>query len=172
MQRITLISLITATRHALGSFFPQKLEPSEHKLDTRTRHCSQLGLPGPCMVYTQSPGQGFVVTHRIAMAQNNQQRCSGESSTSTNSTKTLHHPPPQLIALLNLSVLGFSFVVFHDKTKRTQQENLLPPPLSPDTRHCSQPQLPGPWCTQPGPRDQRAHQHALRSFFPRKTGNF
>ena len=30
----------------------------------------------------------------------------------------------QLIALLNLSVLGFSFV-FHDKAKRTQQENLL-----------------------------------------------
>ena len=31
---------------------------------------------------------------------------------------------PKLIALLNLSVLGFSFV-FHDKTKRTQQGNLL-----------------------------------------------
>ena len=31
----------------------------------------------------------------------------------------------QLIALLNLSVLGSSFVVFHDKTKRTQQGNLL-----------------------------------------------
>ena len=30
-----------------------------------------------------------------------------------------------MIALLNLSVLGFSFVVFHDKTKRTQQGNLL-----------------------------------------------
>ena len=30
-----------------------------------------------------------------------------------------------MIALLNLSVLGFSFVVFHDKAKRTQQENLL-----------------------------------------------
>ena len=30
----------------------------------------------------------------------------------------------QLIALLNLSVLGFSFV-FHDKAKRTQQGNLL-----------------------------------------------
>ena len=29
-----------------------------------------------------------------------------------------------MIALLNLSALGFSFV-FHDKTKRTQQENLL-----------------------------------------------
>ena len=28
------------------------------------------------------------------------------------------------IVLLNLSVLGFSFV-FHDKAKRTQQENLL-----------------------------------------------
>ena len=31
-----------------------------------------------------------------------------------------------MIALLNLSVLGFSFVVvFHDKAKRTQQEDLL-----------------------------------------------
>ena len=30
-----------------------------------------------------------------------------------------------LIALLNLSVLGFSFVVFYDKAKRTQQGNLL-----------------------------------------------
>ena len=32
-----------------------------------------------------------------------------------------------MIALLNLSVLGFSFVfvVFHDKAKRTQQRNLL-----------------------------------------------
>ena len=29
-----------------------------------------------------------------------------------------------MIALLNLSVLGFSFV-FHDKAKRTQQGNLL-----------------------------------------------
>ena len=29
-----------------------------------------------------------------------------------------------MIALLNMSVLGFSFV-FHDKAKRTQQENLL-----------------------------------------------
>ena len=31
----------------------------------------------------------------------------------------------QLIALLNLSALGFSLVVFHDKAKRTQQGNLL-----------------------------------------------
>ena len=30
-----------------------------------------------------------------------------------------------LIALLNLYVLGFSFVVFHDKAKRTQQGNLI-----------------------------------------------
>ena len=30
-----------------------------------------------------------------------------------------------MIALLNLSVLGFSFVVFHDKARRTQQGNLL-----------------------------------------------
>ena len=30
-----------------------------------------------------------------------------------------------MIPLLNLSVLGISFVVFHDKAKRTQQENLL-----------------------------------------------
>ena len=30
-----------------------------------------------------------------------------------------------MIALLNLSVLEFSFVVFHDKAKRTQQGNLL-----------------------------------------------
>ena len=30
-----------------------------------------------------------------------------------------------VVALLNLSVLGFSFVVFHDKAKRTQQGNLL-----------------------------------------------
>ena len=30
-----------------------------------------------------------------------------------------------MIALLNLSVLGFSFVVFHDKAERTQQGNLL-----------------------------------------------
>ena len=30
-----------------------------------------------------------------------------------------------MIALLNLSVLGFSFVVFHNKAKRTQQGNLL-----------------------------------------------
>ena len=30
-----------------------------------------------------------------------------------------------MIALLNLSVLGFSFVVFHDKAKRTQQGDLL-----------------------------------------------
>ena len=30
-----------------------------------------------------------------------------------------------MIALLNLSVLGFSFIVFHDKAKRTQQGNLL-----------------------------------------------
>ena len=29
------------------------------------------------------------------------------------------------IALLNLSVLGFSFLVFYDKAKRTQQGNLL-----------------------------------------------
>ena len=34
----------------------------------------------------------------------------------------------QLIALLNFSVLGFSFA-FHDKAKRTQQGNLLPHPL-------------------------------------------
>ena len=32
-----------------------------------------------------------------------------------------------MIALLNLSVLGFLLVVFHDKAKRTQQGNLLPP---------------------------------------------
>ena len=32
---------------------------------------------------------------------------------------------PKLIALLNLSVLGF-LLVFHDKAKRTQQGNLLP----------------------------------------------
>ena len=31
----------------------------------------------------------------------------------------------QLIALLNLSALGFSLVVFHDKAKRTEQGNLL-----------------------------------------------
>ena len=31
----------------------------------------------------------------------------------------------QLIALLNFSVLGFSFLVFHDKTKITPQGNLL-----------------------------------------------
>ena len=31
----------------------------------------------------------------------------------------------QLIALLNFSVLGFSFVVFQDKAKRTQQGNPL-----------------------------------------------
>ena len=30
-----------------------------------------------------------------------------------------------MIALLNLSVLGFSFVVFHDKAKRTQEGDLL-----------------------------------------------
>ena len=31
-----------------------------------------------------------------------------------------------VVALLNLSVLGFSFVdMFHDKAKRTQQGNLL-----------------------------------------------
>ena len=30
-----------------------------------------------------------------------------------------------MIALLNLSALGFLFVVFHDKAKRTQQGNLL-----------------------------------------------
>ena len=30
-----------------------------------------------------------------------------------------------MIALLNLSVLGFSFVVFHGKAKRTQQGDLL-----------------------------------------------
>ena len=38
---------------------------------------------------------------------------------------------PKLIALLNLSVLGFSFV-FHDKAKRTQRGNLLslPNPLA------------------------------------------
>ena len=30
-----------------------------------------------------------------------------------------------MIALLNLSVLGFLLVVFHDKAKRTQQGNLL-----------------------------------------------
>ena len=30
-----------------------------------------------------------------------------------------------MIALLNLCVLGFSFVVFHDKSKRTQQGDLL-----------------------------------------------
>ena len=35
-----------------------------------------------------------------------------------------HHRHHQLIALLNLSVLGFSFV-FHDKAKRTQQGDLL-----------------------------------------------
>ena len=29
-----------------------------------------------------------------------------------------------MIALLNISVLGFSFVAFHDKAKRTQQGNL------------------------------------------------
>ena len=33
-----------------------------------------------------------------------------------------------MIALLNLSVLGFSFV-FHDKAKRTQQGNLLEAPI-------------------------------------------
>ena len=31
----------------------------------------------------------------------------------------------ELIAVLNLSALGFSFVVFHDKAKRTQQGNLV-----------------------------------------------
>ena len=34
-----------------------------------------------------------------------------------------------MIALLNLSVLGYSFVVFHDKAKRTQQGDLLQDPL-------------------------------------------
>ena len=31
-----------------------------------------------------------------------------------------------MIALLNLSVFGFLFAVFHDKAKGTQQGNLLP----------------------------------------------
>ena len=35
----------------------------------------------------------------------------------------------RLVAVLNLSVVGFSFVVFHDKAKRTQQGNLLLFPL-------------------------------------------
>ena len=35
------------------------------------------------------------------------------------------HLQSYLIAQLNLSVLGFSSVVFHDKAKRTQQGNLL-----------------------------------------------
>ena len=34
---------------------------------------------------------------------------------------------PYLIVPLNLSELGFSFVVFHGKSKRTQQGNLLGP---------------------------------------------
>ena len=37
-----------------------------------------------------------------------------------------HHGRHYLIALLNLSVFGFSFVVFHDKAKRTQQGDVLP----------------------------------------------
>ena len=32
---------------------------------------------------------------------------------------------PYFIVLLNSSELGFSFVVFHDKAKRTQQGDLL-----------------------------------------------
>ena len=40
-----------------------------------------------------------------------------------------------MIALLTLSVLGFSFVVFYDKVKRIQQGNLLVIWAMPERNH-------------------------------------